>query len=505
MEKALNLNNESIRPTYTGQRGICEVCGSEVISKCGTIYPYHWAHKNNKDCDPWYEPKTAWHKKWQDYFPEYLQEVVIKKNDIYHRADILTEKGIVIEIQNSPISEDCLKAREIFYQNMIWIVNGDKFKNNLNSINLLKNKLKKLDLSIKLSVRKAIKHKHISNIISKFKKIKSYNDILITNINIKHTYITEQNNILVLLKTASIEDSIKLIHSKYRGETFKYFNVLSDLKSNIQYCLTEIGTFNKTLDDLLNLPEHIIDGVSYREIIFNRLDLEKFKNIKAILKNDCNSLYKNYISFCSEIELVYKNSKYDLVYYFDCNYLICDIKKHISDLKDIITIDRIEYDRILNEIINNTIKNINESLIENKKIINYYKLKHINNLFISVRLKRYIRRFKLLHNKNINNIVNNIITKGKIERNNIINKYSNLYVINWKWKRKAWDIATKPVYFDFGYDFLLMKVGEDLYKKVPIKEFLELHISYYNILNSINFIKVSDHSKNIEKVQIINC
>jgi len=49
-------------------------------------------------------------------------------NNEVHRADVYTNQGITIEFQNSPISIDELKSREKFYSQMIWIVNGLKFK-----------------------------------------------------------------------------------------------------------------------------------------------------------------------------------------------------------------------------------------------------------------------------------------------------------------------------------------------------------------------------------------
>ena len=38
--------------------------------------------------------------------------------------------GIIIEFQNSHISDEERYSREIFYKNLVWVVNGDKFKKN---------------------------------------------------------------------------------------------------------------------------------------------------------------------------------------------------------------------------------------------------------------------------------------------------------------------------------------------------------------------------------------
>ncbi len=110
----------------------CANCKSEVVAKCGKLNIWHWAHKNLMDCDSWqYEPMSEWHVKWQSYFGEAQREVFITKSGECHIADIMTAKGLVIEIQNSAISPDEIFEREIFYGQMIWVVNTAEFKHNL--------------------------------------------------------------------------------------------------------------------------------------------------------------------------------------------------------------------------------------------------------------------------------------------------------------------------------------------------------------------------------------
>lgn len=117
-----------------GLVGICPRCGKEVFAKCGKIKLHHWAHKNLKDCDAWAEPETQWHRYWKNKFLKEYQEVVFTNpiTNEKHRADVHTAKGITIEFQNSPISLDELHSRDEFYNNLIWIVNGEKFKGEFN-------------------------------------------------------------------------------------------------------------------------------------------------------------------------------------------------------------------------------------------------------------------------------------------------------------------------------------------------------------------------------------
>jgi competence CoiA-like predicted nuclease len=122
---ALENNNEKIL-AEPNKKARCPNCKEKVISKCGNINIWHWAHKNSEDCDSWSEGETQWHIDWKNNFPEENQEIIVGK----HRADIKTKNGLVIEFQNSSISSEEIKERENYYGEMIWLLNGDKFCNN---------------------------------------------------------------------------------------------------------------------------------------------------------------------------------------------------------------------------------------------------------------------------------------------------------------------------------------------------------------------------------------
>lgn len=74
--------------------------------------------------------ETAWHKDWKAAFPTAYREKTFlnRVEGYYHRADIHTPCGTTIEFQNSPLSLAELQSRELFYPNLIWVVNGKKFK-----------------------------------------------------------------------------------------------------------------------------------------------------------------------------------------------------------------------------------------------------------------------------------------------------------------------------------------------------------------------------------------
>lgn len=110
-------------------RGVCQLCGREMLAKCGSQIVWHWAHYRSLNCDPWWEGETEWHLGWKARFPEEWREVVKhdRSANERHIADVVTSRGLVIELQNSPMPEGELKAREAFYGRMIWIVNAQSF------------------------------------------------------------------------------------------------------------------------------------------------------------------------------------------------------------------------------------------------------------------------------------------------------------------------------------------------------------------------------------------
>lgn len=134
MEIAINDNGERISaiPNKTAK---CPICNEEVISKCGNIKIWHWAHKVGEDCDSFGEPETEWHLNWKNKFPKENREVILEEGfwdkeshhwsdqNKKHRADIFIN-NLVIEFQNSSISSKEIKEREEFYNNMIWVLNG---------------------------------------------------------------------------------------------------------------------------------------------------------------------------------------------------------------------------------------------------------------------------------------------------------------------------------------------------------------------------------------------
>lgn len=110
--------------------GICPFCNAEVISKCGNIKIWHWAHKGKLECDPWWENETEWHRNWKTHFPTEWQEVIQTAEDGQkHIADVKTDQGWVIEFQHSYLRPEERKARNEFYKKLVWVIDGKRLQN----------------------------------------------------------------------------------------------------------------------------------------------------------------------------------------------------------------------------------------------------------------------------------------------------------------------------------------------------------------------------------------
>lgn len=129
MQLAL-VNNDRVEAS-PGTRGLCPICGSEMIAKCGPRILHHWAHYRPRNCDPWWENETPWHRDWKNLFPVECREVShIAHDGEIHRADIKTPTGIVVEIQHSSMTDAERTSREEFYGNLVWVIDGSGFRHN---------------------------------------------------------------------------------------------------------------------------------------------------------------------------------------------------------------------------------------------------------------------------------------------------------------------------------------------------------------------------------------
>lgn len=124
------IDNQRVE-AHPKQQGLCPICSQPVIAKCGEKKVWHWAHRSNTSCDSWWESETEWHRNWKNNYPLDWQEIVLfdQKTGEKHIADVQTIHKLVIEFQHSAIKQEERISREMFYKNMIWVVDGTRLKN----------------------------------------------------------------------------------------------------------------------------------------------------------------------------------------------------------------------------------------------------------------------------------------------------------------------------------------------------------------------------------------
>ena len=125
------VNNKRTAPSPL-LKGSCPACGGIVDARCGEQRIHHWAHRGTRSCDPWWETETPWHRAWKGQFPDEWQEAVLHdQNGEKHIADVRTKYGVTIEFQHSHLMPMERRARENFYGNMLWVVDGSRLKRDL--------------------------------------------------------------------------------------------------------------------------------------------------------------------------------------------------------------------------------------------------------------------------------------------------------------------------------------------------------------------------------------
>lgn len=117
--------------------GACPGCGQPMTAKCGELKAWHWAHQGKRNCDPWWENETEWHRAWKNQFPVNWQEVVHYALDgEKHIADVKTDQGWAIEFQHSLISPEERRSRDQFYKKLVWVVDGSRLRRDLKQFSL---------------------------------------------------------------------------------------------------------------------------------------------------------------------------------------------------------------------------------------------------------------------------------------------------------------------------------------------------------------------------------
>lgn len=127
------LNGQKIRAknAKSGDIAECLWTGEPVKAKVGELRQY-WTYVGKPPIMPeGYENETIWHFNWKSLVKDDFCEVIFGENK-EHRADIVGNNRVIIEVQLSPIDIRVVRERIEFYKpltgdRVIWVVDATKY------------------------------------------------------------------------------------------------------------------------------------------------------------------------------------------------------------------------------------------------------------------------------------------------------------------------------------------------------------------------------------------
>lgn len=407
----------------------CKYCDGILIGKKGQIKAHHFSHKNKEICDNWIENKSQWHIEWQNLFPIKNQEIVINKEGVKHIADIQIE-NLIIEIQHSYINKENIKARENFYENMIWIVDGNGNKSKKGN---LKGKIYKIcNVNENLELYKSKKQWF------RYTKKKTY----INSSNKLYEVYKYLDNDYYLLKKVNINDIINY-HKKISIEKFRKF-YYDKIEINKYYLTTSTKIIYKSgyllytgnNIKIIKILEETNHYGKYCEcgnltIYYNNKCIE-CNNKSILLSRFGHGIGNSYITL-EELKKYYnemiklKLNKYILVNIID---IIKDIKEKRKEFN--LIINKLNFPIKNNNLISfNKIKKLDYIINKNKEIFNINK---IPGIYINIELldlyEKIILYIKHQRQQLLCLIYNNIIDDENININSIKNLVKNSTLFN---------------------------------------------------------------------------
>jgi hypothetical protein len=486
MTFGLDENKRRVRATPDG-KAWCPLCGELLTSKCGNIKRHHWSHSNQRDCDPWTEPETEWHREWKNKFPERWQETIITNSEgVKHIADIKTSYGAVIEFQNSFISSQTISEREQFYKEMVWVINAKPFFENLKLRERTQVELSKFfnDQSNDYTKIHASFNTKQSELQTKIEGCK----ISINNLS-RPLYLLRNNVKNLKSHIAELQDpnaaALPNLNKKYQlyNSVFKYHHFLpGDWFTSIYSKETSLEELNVKLQKkeailarMQTFPEIEIDGQAMRIIPINTIHNGNYQNVVLISKKEATQFFKRKVKLKSLLDLPHLKTRAEEFHF--CMDLTSAFSLTISEIKNL----RKEFELLQKSALEEylTLKEkILDHLRERLKI-DSSQLDEKDNLLKEYKRQQEVLSSQFNHNEDHRKeIIDEMISKlnHDKQKKRIESIYIDQYVFEWHHERKSWRAATAPIYFDFQDGTHLYELlGENLLRKFLIKDFIYSH------------------------------
>lgn len=489
MQYAKDSMHNKVYPAFSGQRAICPFCDGDVVACCGDVYDNYWRHiQIPLSCDSWQDNETAWHREWKLRFPKEWCEVIIEKDGIKHRADVKTQKGLVIEFQNSflPVAE--IKARESFYMQMIWVINASDFAKNILKTSLVTLKLNYLD-NIKAEQIKYFEDEYSEAVNRHDKKISEFEN----NIN-KQKYLVRQNE----TKAAGLEklhsdinNQVELILSAWEGKQYSpldpsFHELAAKLechKKELEQLYEAISKNEKlihnrstTIHQALDMEDILIEGKRLKLVPFRMLPKQAYNCIFPLLQKNKGELFPTYVTLKAEADLMFYQGRQEYVFAFDVALSIEILNAELERLMKENEENHSKLEHVKNQLLNISCEWIRDEMIRLKN----ENIEHYANLQENKTIKTEFEQRKIKFISDSANERDSFISdagkKNTIERSKAMHDLKGKYEVHWKNERKSWKAAKCLIFFDTNQGYLWEKIGEKYLKKISVEDFLARYL-----------------------------
>lgn len=482
---ALDNAGRRVMPTISGQRANCPHCGHSVIAKCGDIYMWHWQHATGQLCDPWKEHETAWHREWKSKFPPAWQEVIIRKGDEKHVADVRTSAGLVIEFQNSSIAPSTIRIREDFYENMIWVVNASHFESNLTFKSIVSRKLRELEedptpYTDRIEKETKALMKEIDDLVIKANTTIESVKRSITNQEQKKQKITGCIQDAVKL-SSEIIDCWKSNKVYYNFSMNAVIDPLKVHKSDIERLSDEARSLDQELSNtheqlkyLDDLPAFCWNEIIYKIVPYSVINKSNYNRFSALQKQSASTLFPSIIPITNETtfqQYQFKQHEYNFIIDPAATY------KRLQETLQLVQ-QKVKH--------NSAEQKAKEEIIQAEAIrLLTYELEKINQELVRLeeteQAQRDILTSLLKRRQSVSDVKAKEIIDAQVadekekseQKFSVMKKFKKQYYFEWKYERKSWKSADCRLYFDLGNGFLFEKLSDSKVQKILVNEFVE--------------------------------
>jgi hypothetical protein len=489
MQFGFDENGQRIKPSFSGQRSTCGLCGNELIAHCGEINVWHWQH-HVRGCDPWKEHETKWHRIWKENFPDSWREVIIVKDGKKHIADVQTGGAIVIEFQNSSISTSTIQIREEFYGDMIWVINANAFRGNFEMRSVVNLHIK----SIKSEIEDRL-YSSSNNFRENLADVQNQvdeNSNKITNNIQKLDSKFKSLEILEKIKNNFDDFATNVIDKWSHSQLFCDFNTMEitrnvddGSKQKLQEIPLSLGRLRAGIEakeeeiiDWENRESIEIDGKIFRVVSYETIDSSELSEIRVISKSSRETFFPDIRTVATEFELQrYKFQKNSTDFFFDPTKTIQFLKRGIEKDKTDISVFENSFLNLKAEIKTLIAENLENRIQFIKQELN--ELQFSDRELVSEKdiLLDELHRLNQEKKETVSVLQKELEKQGKIRQSKVMRDKKGLYLYSWKNERKCWRASHTSIFFDIGEDYLFEKIERGLFKKVLISSFLEKHIT----------------------------